>query len=111
MSKSSWFWELNTYGKIIVIMLSVLGFFTFDAYFKSDLAEKVKLLKKEMMQSCNREEHCQKIVQANFQKCFDDNFDEDSLGHYARFDEEGFSNCMNTKADFDYFTPIRLSDL
>jgi len=111
MTDQFWFWKLNISDKIMVILFLSVVIFVLDFFFKLDVEDKTKLLKQEMLQICSTKKHCKKTVNTYFQKCFDNNFDENGVGLNTSFDEEGFTECMNKNAGFEYFYPIWLSDL
>ena len=105
------FQELSTSNKIITIVFILVCYFGLDFHFKTDIAKKKELLKQELLKICSIDENCQSDVKIYFQRCFDDNFDENSVGHYQRFAHNEFSECMNNNADANYFKPIRLDKL
>ena len=111
MNDPSWFWKLDLFDKIKFILFVTVGYFVIGFINDSDIANKIKLLKQELLENCSTNNHCKKIVNTHFQECFDENWDENGLGLYTRFDHDEFAECMNNKAGFDYFKPIWLGDL
>jgi len=89
----------------------LVGFFGLKFHFEADIEKKTELLKQELLNVCSTDENCKSAVKTHFQQCFDDNFDEDGLGHYQRFAHNEFSECMNNNAEANYFEPIRLGKL
>lgn len=111
MSDPDWFWKTSLTNKILFALFCTTGYYAFKLHFEFDLAHKTKLLKKELLQICAMNEDCQETVNSSFQKCFDRNFDENQVGHYQRFNEEGFTECMNKYTNADLFQPLRLDEL
>lgn len=106
MSDPYWFWKTSFTNKILFTLLCTTGYYGLKLHFEFDLVHKSKLLKEELLQICAVDKQCQKTVYSSFQKCFDLNFNENKLGHYQKFDEVGFTKCMNHHADADLFQPL-----
>ena len=111
MSDPFWFWKTSTLNKILFIMIILILNLIIGSCLEADISKKAKLLKQELLSICSTDKNCHNVVQVNFQKCFDSSYDENGLGHYQRFDEEEFSECMNKVAGNEYFRPIRLMSL
>jgi len=111
MSDPFWFWKLRISEKIIFTIFVLVGFFGLKFHFKADIEKKTELLKQELFNICSTDENCKSAVKTHFQQCFNNNFDEDGLGHYQKFAHSEFSECMNNNAEANYFEPIRLDKL